>query len=88
MKYTANLNHKDFPKSCGLNKAQETRLLNAINKAFDAVEKDFSIDEINEKVAPYIKTIEEAFYAGQTIISVVWASQNNKNQVSNNPNIN
>lgn len=27
----------------------------------------FSIDEINELVAPYIRTIEESFYAGQSI---------------------
>lgn len=72
MIYRKELN--DFEKALNLDKAQITRLKNAIQKAYDQNwHKDGpNIDQINAFVAPYIKTQEEAFFTAQIICSDVF----------------
>jgi hypothetical protein len=61
----------DIEKALSLDKAQVTRLKNAIGKAYDQNwHKDGpNIDQINAAVAPYIKSQEEAFFAAFTIFN-------------------
>jgi hypothetical protein len=76
MKYTSGIN--DFEKALSLDKKQETRLKNAIQKAYDQVWTDSpNIDEINFIVAPYIKTPEEGFYVASVILSDVFGAMQN-----------
>lgn len=71
MKYTVEAN--DFEKALGLDKAQETRLKNAIKKSYDQHwhAKGPNVDQIYFAVAPYIKTPEEGFYVATVIVSDV-----------------
>ncbi len=82
MKYRSNQKKDDFAKALYLSKETQKRLLNAIQKVFDTLhqdsrKKDVSVDEINELIAPYIKTPEEAFFCAQTIMISVFNAQNN-----------
>lgn len=76
MKYTKEIDSKDFAEALALDKSQSTRLKNAIAKAYaQEWHKDGpNIDQINHLVAPYIKTQEEAFYAATTILSDVFGA--------------
>lgn len=71
MKYTVEAG--EFEKALHLDKAQETRLKNAIKKSYDQNwHKDGpNIDQIYFAMAPYIKTPEEAFYVATVIVSDV-----------------
>lgn len=71
MKYTVEVNN--FEKALGLDKAQETRLKNAIKKSYDQNWHELgpNVDQINFALAPYIKTPEEAFYVATIVVSDV-----------------
>lgn len=74
MKYRKDEPSQDFAKALYLEKSQVSRIDNAIQKACDSIRgSDFSMDELNAFVAPYIKTQEEAYYAA-TMISVTITS--------------
>lgn len=92
MKYRANQKGKDFAKALGLDKAQETRLKNAISKAYSSIKPDtnnmFAIDEINAFVAPYIRTAEEGFYCGAIIIGDVMGAAMEMGVKPIDPNVN
>lgn len=79
MKYRPNQPKSDFAKALYLSKDQERRLINAINKVFDQIEsngnKDYSVDEINSLIAPYIKTTEEAYFCAQNIMIAIFRVQ-------------
>jgi len=73
MKYIKEIPSQDFTKALGLDKSQVKRLVDAIKKAYDQNwHKDGpNIDQINAFVAPYIKSQEEAFFVGVSIVSDV-----------------
>jgi hypothetical protein len=78
MKYRTGLKNNDFEGSLFLTKDQVTRLNNAIKKAYDSLpDGDFSIDEINGLVAPYIKTQEEAYYVASIVVAQVLSTATN-----------
>lgn len=70
----------DLEKALGLSGGQVTRIKQAIAIAYHSLpDKDFSIDEVNDIVAPHLLTPEEAFYAASTIITdVIGTFQNSK----------
>lgn len=80
----------DFEKALGLDKAQITRVKNAIKKAYDQEWSHLgpNVDQINSKVAPYLKTPEEAFYAGVVITSDVMGTMMELGMKFSNPNVN
>lgn len=76
MKYKVETN--DFEKALSITKSQETRLKNAISKAYDQEwhKSGPNIDQINAFVAPYIKSEEEAFYVATIIVTDVVGALN------------
>ncbi len=75
MKYTKELN--DFEKALSLNAEQSNRIRNVIQEAYHQEWHIAgpNIDQINNLVAPHLKTPEEAFYAATIIISDVIEAQ-------------
>lgn len=75
MRYTENHPQQDLALALHLDKAQKTRIDNAITKAYGLVRAEpdgtVSVDNIIALVAPYINTAEEGFYAATTVISAV-----------------
>jgi hypothetical protein len=76
MRYTKEVQSKEFGDALGLDKHQVTRLKNAIAKAYDREwhPSGPNIDQINAFIAPYITTQEEAFYVATTILSDVFGA--------------
>jgi len=66
MKYTVNHPSQDNARALHLDKKAEQRIDNAIGKAFTTPGYE-NVDEIIGRVAPYLHTPEEAFYAAISI---------------------
>ncbi len=77
MKYKENDPSQDVTKALGLDKRQVARIDGQIAHAYSIC--DNRIDSINALVAPYLKTPEEAFYAGQRIIGDILGIMLEKN---------
>jgi hypothetical protein len=78
MKYKHNHPSKDFAMALGLDKKAETRLKNAISKAYNEaapVNGTLSFDDFLAIVAPYIKTAEEGFFAAITMHAEIEAAK-------------
>lgn len=73
MRYRKDVKSQEIEKALYLEDSQVVRLKGAIQKAYDLAKcsRDFSIDEINSLVAPYIKTPEETFYVATVIVTDV-----------------
>lgn len=76
MKYKAEHPSRDLEKALDLDSAQVKRLIGAIQKAYRQewnIEGP-NIDQIYGKVAPYIKTQEEAFFVANTVLTDVFGA--------------
>lgn len=88
MKYRKEIG--DFEKALGLDASQVKRLKNAIEKAYD---QEWSasgpnVDQINDKIAPYIKTPEEGFYCGVVVTSDIMGAMMEMGIKFDNPDVN
>lgn len=78
MKYKHNHPSQDLARALDLDKKAEQRILNACQKAYNEarpVNGTFAVDDFVAIVAPYIKTPEEGFFAGVTMLAHVEAAK-------------
>jgi len=91
MKYRKEIKSRNFEDALALDAAQVKRIKGAIEKAYTQ-EWDSAgpnVDQINDIVAPYLKTPEEAFYAGVVITSDIFgAMMESGHKFNSNPNVN